>query len=244
MRGAQCRRLERTPTATLPHPDQGGRWTFAIPVPHSSSRLGIRPHADQLYLIAGRHDRVGGRGCSPSPSRSSWCAVRCWLVPRSLPQRPANAKTLIMRHSGGIRSRPWPGWCSAQPGRRSALAPARPTLPPAMTLPATPLATLPLRPASRSVRTAPAAGPAVPPLSAGGIRLPAPSVAGTAASAGRRPCRWLSHPAQSHHHTARLSVPAHPMRLHAAQSNPSILQSSAQLIRLRPYVVRSSLPAG
>jgi hypothetical protein len=244
VRGAQCLSLESTPTATWRQPNRGTRPACGSPMPESSSRRGTRPHAGPVYRIIGRHTWVGGRGCSPSPSPSSWCSVRCWLVPRSLPQLPANAKALIMRRSGGIRTGPWPGWCSAQPGRRSGLAPARPTRPRAMMPPATLLATSPPRRASRSVRKAPARGLAARAPSAGGTRLPAWCVEETAPQAGRRPCRSWSHPAQSRPHAARLSLHADPLRLHAAQSNPGILRSSAHRIRLRPHLVRWRPHAG
>src|SRR5829696_623844 len=142
-----------------------------------------------------------------------------------------------MRRSGGIRTGPWPGWCSAQPGRPSALAAARPTLPRAMTPPAMLLAISPLRRASQSVRRAPAPGLAALAPRVGGTRLPVWSVADTGPSAGRRLCRSWSHLAQLRPHAARLSVPAHPLRLHAILSNPGILRSSAHMVRLRPHAV-------
>jgi hypothetical protein len=142
-----------------------------------------------------------------------------------------------MRRRCWNRTGPWPGWCSAQPGRRSALVPARPTPPRAMTPPATLLATSPARRASRSVPRAPAAGLAALAPRGGGTRLPAWSMAGTAPSAARRVCRWLSHPAQSHPNAAQSSVHADPMRPHAAQADPGMVRSSAQVALMR-------LPAG
>jgi hypothetical protein len=144
--GGRCLRLERTPTATWRDPNRGRRPDCGSPMPRASSKPGTHPHAGWMYWIVGRQAWVWGRGCSPSPSRSSWCSVRCWRVLRSLPQLPANGRVLIMRR-GGNRTAPWPAWCSVQPGCRCALAPARDTPPRAVIRP--------VRPSPHATRSSP-----------------------------------------------------------------------------------------
>jgi hypothetical protein len=138
VRGARCRRLETTPTATWRDPNRGRRPACGSPMPWASGKPGTHPHAGWMCRIIGRQARVCGSGCSPSSSRSSWCLVQCWPVLRSLPQLPVSGVVLIGRRSGGIRTGPSPRWCSVQPGRRRTLAPARSTPPRAVTRPLRP----------------------------------------------------------------------------------------------------------
>jgi hypothetical protein len=137
VRGARCLRLERTPTATWRHPNRGRRPACGSPMLRASSKPGTHPHANGscMYRIVGRQARGCGPGCSPSPSRSSWCSVQWWPVPRSLPQLPANGRVLIRRRSGGNRTGPSHASCSAQPRRRCVLPPATGTPPRALTRP-------------------------------------------------------------------------------------------------------------
>jgi hypothetical protein len=135
VRGARCLRPETTPTATWRDPNRGRRPACGSPMSQVGSKPGSHPHGGWMYRIIGRQLWVCGRDCSPSPSRSSWCSVQCWPVLRSVPQPPANGKVLIRRRRGGIRTGPSPASCSALPGHRCTLAPARSTPPRAVTRP-------------------------------------------------------------------------------------------------------------
>jgi hypothetical protein len=138
VRGARCLRLERTPTATWRHPNRGRRRACGSLMLRASSKRGIHPHGGWMYWIVGRQARGCGRGWSPWPSRSSWCSVQWWPVPRSLPQLPATRTVLIMRRSGGNRTAPSPASGLTQPGRRCVLPPATGTPPRAVTRPVRP----------------------------------------------------------------------------------------------------------
>jgi hypothetical protein len=218
VRGAQCLRLEHIPTATWRDPNWGRRRARGSLMLRPSSKRGIHPHGCWMYRIIGRQARESGPGCSPSPLRSSWCAVRCWPVLRSLPQLPANGMVLIRRRSGGIRTGPSPGWGSAQPGRRRTLASVRGTTPGAVTRP--------VRPSPHATKSSLRVDRSSPRVAPSSLRV-----------------AWSSlRPARSSPHAVRASLPGAWSSLRVARWTPHAVRSSPPVAQSHPHRVRSSAP--
>jgi hypothetical protein len=221
-RGARCLRLEPTPTATWRHPNRGRRPACGSLVLRAGSKSGMHPHAGWMCQIIGRQARVCGPGCSPSPSRSSWCSVRCWPVRRPLPQPPANGKVLIVRQTGGNPTGLSPASCSAQPGRRRGLAPAR----------STPRAvTRPVRPSPHATRSSRRVAWSSLRVAWSSLRV---------ARSGRR-VAWSSlRLARSSPHAVRSSLPVAWSSRRVARWSPHVGRSSLRVARSSPHRVRSS----